>query len=394
MTNANPGPRTGPLQGVRVLEFPAIGPAPFAGALLADMGADVLRLDRVEPIDLGTPVPSRFDFYNRNKRSLAVDLKQPQGRDAVLRLVEGMDILIEGFRPGVAERLGLGPEPCLARRPSLVYGRMTGWGQHGPLAHEAGHDINYLALSGALHCIGEAGRAPVPPLNLAADLGGGAMYLAVGVLAALTQARASGRGQVVDAGMIDGVAHLMSAFLAFRQLGSWSLGRQENIVDGGAPYYGTYATADGKYVAVGAMEARFYANLLRCMGLDPAGLPDQHDRAAWPRLCEVFAGVFRARTRDAWVRACAGQEACLTPVLDMDEAVAHPHMQARGVFRDVQGALQPAPAPRFSDTPGSLYREPPEAGSHSLEVLAECGFSAQEIATLQHSGAVRQAATP
>lgn len=391
-TTTQPTSACGPLLGVRVLELPAIGPTPFAGALLADMGADVLRLDRTTPIDLGTPVPSRFDFYNRNKRSLAVDLKQAAGRDAVLRLVETMDIVIEGFRPGVAEKLGVGPDACLARRPALVYGRMTGWGQHGPLAHEAGHDINYLALSGALHCIGEAGRAPMPPLNLAADLGGGAMYLAVGVLAALTQARASGRGQVVDAGMVDGVSHLMSAFQAFRQLGSWSLARQDNIVDGGAPYYGTYETADGKYVAVGAMEARFYANLLRCMRLDPADLPGQHDRQAWPRLRAVFAGVFRSRSRDAWVSACAGQDACLTPVLDMDEAVAHSHMQARGVFCEVQGALQPAPAPRFSATPGGIYRAPPDAGSHSLEVLAECGFTASEIAALQQCGAVMQAA--
>ncbi|MDB5731723.1 MAG: carnitine dehydratase, partial [Variovorax sp.] len=307
----------GPLDGVRVLELPAIGPAPFCGALLADLGADVVRIDRATAVDLGTPVPPHFDFYNRNKRSVALDLKSRAAVDAALQMVRHADILIEGFRPGVAERLGLGPAECLERNPRLVYGRMTGWGQDGPLAQAVGHDINYLALSGALHCIGEKDRPPVPPLNLAADLGGGAMYLAVGVLAALTEARRSGLGQVVDAAMVDGLANLMSAFSAFRQMGEWTDKRGENIVDGGAPFYGTYETRDGKYVAVGAIEARFYEALTAGMGLQVAQLPPQNDRSTWPRVRAQFADIFRTRTRDEWVAAMEGRDACFSPVLDL-----------------------------------------------------------------------------
>lgn len=382
---------SGPLSGVRVLELPAIGPAPFCGALLADMGADVVRIDRATAIDLGTPVPPQFDFYNRNKRSVALDLKARPAVEAALQLARHADILIEGFRPGVAERLGLGPEPCLAVNPRLVYGRMTGWGQQGPLAQEVGHDINYLALSGALHCIGEKGRPPVPPLNLAADLGGGAMYLAVGVLAALNEARRSGQGQVVDAAMVDGLANLMSAFSAFRQMGEWTSDRGENVVDGGAPYYGTYETRDGKYVAVGAIEERFYLALLGGMDLDAAQLPAQNDRAHWPAVRERFAQVFKTRTRDEWVEVMRGRDACFSPVLDLDEAPAHAHMQSREVFTRFDGVRHASPAPRFTRTPSALRRPAPASGQHSGEVLAEWGVPAADIAALRESGAMRQA---
>ena len=365
---------TGPLSGVRVIELAAIGPAPFAGALLGDLGADVVRIDR--PPLPGAPVdpPPRFDFYNRNKRSLVLDLKQPGDVQTLLRLVRKADVLIEGFRPGVTERLGLGPAECLAANPRLVYGRMTGWGQQGPLALDAGHDINYLALTGALHSIGSAGQPPAPPLNLVADLGGGAMYLAVGVLAAVIEARQSGRGQVVDAAMVDGVANLMSAFQALRQRGLWTDGRGENIVDGGAPYYGSYETSDGKHLAVGAMEPQFYAALLQGLGLADAPvppLPAQNDRSAWPVLRERFATVFRTRTRDDWVQAFAGCDACIAPVLSIDEAPLHPQMQARDTFTHFDDALHPSPAPRFSRTPGSLRRPAPAAGQHNQEVLAD-----------------------
>ncbi|MBX3642124.1 MAG: CoA transferase [Rubrivivax sp.] len=369
----------GPLHGFRILELAAIGPAPFCGALLADLGADVVRVDRVLPPGREPDQPPRFDFYNRNKRSVALDLKTPQGIDTVLDLVAHADVLLEGFRPGVTERLGLGPAQCLARNPRLVYGRMTGWGQDGPLAQEAGHDINYLAITGALGSLGAPGAPPPPPLNLVADLGGGAMYLAVGVLAAALAARDSGRGQVVDAAMVDGVVHLMSAFQAYRQQGTWTANRGENIVDGGAPFYGTYETADGRYVAVGAIEPQFYAALLAVMELDPATLPPQNERASWPAMRERFAAVFRTRTRDAWSQAAAGRDACLAPVLTIDEAPAHPQLAARGTFHDFDGLRHPGPAPRFSATPGSLRRPTPWPGQHQAEVLRDWGAAAPAV---------------
>jgi len=382
---------SGPLNGVHVVELPAIGPAPFCGALLADLGADVVRIDRVTPVDLGAPTPPRFDFYNRNKRSVALDLKSRAAVDVALRMVRGADILLEGFRPGVAERLGLGPAECIGVNPRLIYGRVTGWGQDGPLAQTVGHDINYLALSGALHCIGEHGRQPVPPLNLVADLGGGAMYLAAGVLAALFEARISGRGQVIDAAMLDGLANLMSAFSAFRQMGQWTLDREDNMVDGGAPFYRTYETRDAKYIAVGAIEARFYEALTAGMGLDVAQLPPQNNRAAWPRMRELFANTFKSRTRDEWVTAMQGRDACFSPVLDIDEAPAHPHMRARRVFRTFDGAVHPSPAPRFERTPADLRRSAPAPGQHSVEVLAEWGVNSSEIDALLRTGAMLQA---
>lgn len=370
-------PPTGPLTGLRVLELAAIGPVPFAGALLADMGADVVRVDRL-PAQPGATPPqaARFDFYNRNKRSVALDLKQADAVQTALDMVRQTDVLLEGFRPGVTERLGLGPEVCLGLNPRLVYGRMTGWGQTGPMAMEAGHDINYLALTGALHAIGEPGRPPVPPLNLVADLGGGAMYLVTGILAAIMQARQSGQGQVVDAAMIDGVTHLMSAFQAFRQEGLWADERGKNIVDGGAPYYGCYETRDGKYIAIGAMEPQFYAALLQVLGLHDDALPAQHDQSNWPVLHARFAQIFLTRTRDEWMARAAGRDACMSPVLSIDEAPEHPQMKARHVYTPFDGLRHPSPAPRFSRTPSSVRRSTPAAGQHTQEVLAEWGVKA------------------
>jgi alpha-methylacyl-CoA racemase len=382
---------SGPLSHLRVIELTAIGPVPFAGGLLADMGADVVRVDR-KPVPGQPPEkPPQYDFYNRNKRSLALDLKQPVAVQTMLQMVSRADVLLEGYRPGVAERLGLGPDVCFERNPRLIYGRMTGWGQDGPLAQEAGHDIDYLALTGALHCIGGPEKPPAPPLNLVADLGGGAMYLVAGVLAALVEARESGQGQVVDAAMVDGVANLMSAFQAFRQQGEWTANRGENIVDGGAPYYGTYETADGKHVAVGAIEPHFYANLLAVLQLRAADLPAQNDRPSWPIMRERFAAVFRTRTRDQWEQAFAGREACFAPVLNMDEAWQHPHMRARETFSAFDGVHHPTPAPRFSRTPAALRRRAPAAGEHSLEILEQWGVSESAITALRSQNAVHSA---
>ncbi|MFO1218697.1 MAG: CaiB/BaiF CoA-transferase family protein [Burkholderiaceae bacterium] len=376
MNTIRPGaPASGPLEGLRVIELTAIGPVPFAGAWLADMGADVVHVDRPPGTDPTRTTP-RFDFYNRNKRSVALDLKQPAAVGRLLALVEKADVLLEGYRPGVAERLGVGPDVCAQRNPKLVYARMTGWGQHGALSQEAGHDINYLALTGALHYIGGPGQAPAPPLNLVADLGGGAMYLVAGVLAALHEVARSGQGQVIDAAMVDGVAHLMSAFQAYRQQGTWTANRGENIVDGGAPYYGTYETQDGKYVAVGAIEPHFYANLLAVLGLDAAALPPQNERSAWPAMRERFAAIFRSRTREQWERAMAGREACFSPVLDIDEAWTHPQMVERGTFTRFDGLRHPSPAPRLSRTPGMLCRPTPTPGQHDDEVRRDWGVAA------------------
>lgn len=363
---------TGALAGIRVVEFAGQGPGPFCGGLLADFGADVVLIDRP---DRAPDTPRRFDFYMRNKRSVGADLKTDRGRALALAMIARADLLIEGYRPGVMERLGLGPAQALSANPRLVYGRMTGWGQDGPMVQEAGHDINYLALTGALHAIGPEGTPPPPPLNLVADLGGGAMYLAFGLLAALHVARATGQGQVVDAAMIDGVSHLMSAFQAFRQQGSWTDRRGDNIVDGGAPWYGTYACADGRFVAVGAMEPQFYAALVHGLGLDPDSLPPREDRASWPALRALFAARFATRDRDAWVARMAGRDACLSPVLTIDEAWSHPQMLARGVHAQLGGLRHPSPAPRLSATPGSLRRQAPEPGADTADVMGDWGLT-------------------
>ena len=381
---------TGPLDGFRVVEMGGIGPAPFAGALLGDLGAEVLRIDRITRPGIEPDLPPQFDFYNRNKRSVAFDLKQPQAVAAVVNLVANADALIEGFRPGVMERLGLGPEVCAAVNPRLVYARMTGWGQQGPMAQEVGHDINYLALTGALHCLGEADRPPPPPLNLVADLGGGALYLVVGLLAASMEARQSGRGQTIDVAMIDGVTHLMSAFQAFRQQGSWTARRADNIVDSGAPFYRSYGTKDGKFVAVGAIEPHFYGNLIKVMGIDGENLPDQNDRAAWPPMRERFAKIFATRTRDEWVTAAAGRDACLAPVLTIDEAPEHPQMRARDVYSMFDGLRHPSPAPRFSRTRSELRRPTPPPGHDSRQALSDWGVPPDQVAALEAAGAMAQ----
>ena len=376
----------GPLAGIRIIEMAGIGPGPFCGMLLADMGADVIRVDRLAPSGLGVEIPVRYDLFNRNKRSLAVDLKSPEGVATVLRLAKEADILIEGFRPGVMEKLGLGPDVCLAANPRLVYGRMTGWGQDGPLARAAGHDINYIALTGALAAIGPAGGAPVPPLNLLGDFGGGSMYLAMGVLAAHIEALRSGKGQVVDAAIVDGTAGLLTMFHAFRLMGAFQTRRGANLLDGGAPFYGVYETGDGRHVAIGALEPKFYAELIEKLGLAGEELPQQYDTKGWPRLKARFEEVFRTRTRDEWCAILEGTDACFAPVLDLDEAKAHPHMAARKIHPSVDGVVNTAPAPRFSRTPSEIAHPATEPGADTAEILASYGFGAEEIARLKASG--------
>ncbi len=380
---------TGPLSGVRVVELAGIGPGPFAAMLLADLGADVVRIDRAQQALGGDPLDPPKDILNRGRRSVAVDLKHPDGAETVLRLVERADALLEGFRPGVMERLGLGPEVCAARNPRLVYGRMTGWGQDGPYAQAAGHDINYIALSGALDPIGRRGGPPTPPLNLVGDFGGGAMFLALGVVAGILEARSSGQGQVVDTAMVDGSAVLMSMFHSFVAMGMWSWERGTNILDTGAHMYDTYECADGRYVAIGALEPQFYAELRRLTGLDTDPEFDaQMDRTRWPLLKEKLAGVFKTKTRDEWCSLMEHTDACFAPVLTMAEAPQHPHNLHRGTFTEVAGVSQAAPAPRFSRTPGAIRRPPPHAGQHTDEALAEWGFGTADIAKLREAGAI------
>jgi alpha-methylacyl-CoA racemase len=376
----------GPLAGIRVLEFEAIGPAPFCGMLLADLGADVLVVDRPDAADLGLRRARRHDVMMRGKRSVMLDLKSPAAAEAALALAARADALIEGFRPGVMERLGLGPEAALARNPRLVYGRMTGWGQDGPLAPRAGHDINYIAQAGVLHAMGGAGEAPLPPLNLVGDFGGGGMLLAFGVAAALVEAARSGRGQVIDAAMVEGASLLAAMFAGLLKDGQWSEARGANFLDGGAPWYGTYETKDGRFVSIGSIEARFYGELLARLGLDEKDLPSQHDRARWPELKDLFTQVFKSRTRDEWCRIFEGSDACFAPVLTWSEARAHAHTVARKGYVSVAGVEQPAPAPRFSRTPGEVRRAPPERGEGGEEALSEWGFSAAELERLQSRG--------
>ncbi|MEU6264786.1 CaiB/BaiF CoA transferase family protein [Saccharopolyspora shandongensis] len=354
----------GPLAGVKVVELAGIGPAPFCAMLLADLGADVVRVDRP------TAAGGNNDLLNRGKRSVQVDLKHERGAEAVLALAERADVLLEGLRPGVTERLGVGPEQCWAVNPKLVYGRMTGWGQHGPLAPTAGHDIDYISLGGMLHAIGREGGPPQVPANLLGDFGGGSMYLAVGVLAALLEARTSGRGQVVDAAIVDGAAHLGTMLFSFLSTGGWKTERGTNLLDTGAPYYDVYETSDGEYVSVGALEPQFYAELLDRLGL--AGeVPDRDDPANWPALRERFAATFRQRTRQEWAELFAGSDACVAPVLSMAEAETHPHIAARETLVRRDGVLQPAPAPRFSRTPNPPPGPVAEAGADTEEVLRD-----------------------
>ncbi len=379
---------SGPLSGIRVIEMAGMGPGPFCGMLLADMGADVVRVERLASTDRGIEFPPKFDLLNRNKRSLAIDLKSEAGRAAVLRLATNAHVLIEGFRPGVMERLGLGPQECLAASPALVYGRITGWGQDGPLAQAAGHDLNYIALAGALEAIGPAGGAPSVPLNVVGDFGGGALYLAMGLLAAVIEARASGQGQVVDCAMVDGVASLLTMQYALLQMGQWSRPRGENLLDGGAPFYGVYRTSDGQYVSVAPVEKRFYEEMLERIGLAGETLPRQNDPAGWRLLRERLAAVFATRTRAEWDAVLEGTDACYAPVLNLREAAGHPHSQARGGYAEVEGVLQPQPAPRFSRTPSTLRSAAPRPGADSLKVLVDWGFGEEDVARMQAAGVI------
>jgi alpha-methylacyl-CoA racemase len=373
----------GPLAGYRIIELAGIGPGPFCGMMLSDMGAEVIRVERAAP---GAPAPK--DVLVRNRRSIAVDLKSPAGVETVLRLCEGADALFEGFRPGVTERLGLGPDDCMGRNPKLVYGRMTGWGQDGPMAQAAGHDINYIGLSGALHAIGRAGERPVPPLNLVGDFGGGGMLLAFGVVCALLEAQRSGKGQVVDAAMVDGAASLMSMFFSFAAQGGFTDQRGTNLLDGGAHFYDTYETKDGKYVCIGSIEPQFYALLVEKAGLDPDTFAPQMDREQWPALKDKLAEVFLTKTRDEWCGIMEGTDVCFAPVLSLFEAPDHPHNRARGTFVDVDGITQPAPSPRFSRTVPEVRGAGRPPGSDSDEVLRSFGFSDAEIERLMSEGAV------
>ncbi|MFM8268173.1 MAG: CaiB/BaiF CoA transferase family protein [Ilumatobacteraceae bacterium] len=384
---------SGPLAGYRIVEIAGIGPGPFAGMLLADMGAEVVRVERTQAVRSPLPEGAHFDVMLRGRRNVAIDLKHPDGLAVLLDLVGRADGLIEGFRPGVMERLGAGPEVCLARNPRLVYGRMTGWGQDGPYASAAGHDINYIALAGALAHIGRAGDPPVPPLNLVGDFGGGGMFLAFGTVCALLEAQRTGLGQVVDAAMVDGSAVLMSMFWSFRNAGLHDEhARGTNLLDTGAHFYEVFECADGAYVSIGSIEPQFYAELLRLTGLaDDVEFAAQMDRAAWPRLKERLAAVFRTRTRDEWCAVMEGTDVCFAPVLTMSEAARHPHNLERRTFIEVAGALQPAPAPRLSRTPAEVTRPPAHAGADTLSVLAEWGISDDRVAELVASGAVRQA---
>jgi len=373
---------------VKVIELVGIGPGPFAAMLLADMGADVIRIHRAESVERGFD-PGGVPVLDRGRRSVGVDLKHADGVECVLRLVERADALVEGYRPGVTERLGVGPDDCFARNPRLVYGRMTGWGQDGPMAQAAGHDINYIALAGALAHFGRAGSKPTPPINMVGDFGGGGMFLAFGVVCGILEARGSGEGQVVDAAMVDGSAILMSMIWGLRSLGAWNEELGTNVLDTGAPFYETYATADGRFVSLGSLEPQFYAELVAKLGLDSDDLPAQMDRGGWPRLRERFAELFKTKTRDEWREILEGSDACFAPVLTMSEAAEHPHIRSRGTVVEHDGVLQPGPAPRFSRTPTGISRPPARPGEHTDEVLAEWGFAADEIAKLRDAGAIR-----
>ncbi len=390
VSNFNEGGKSslaGPLAGVRVLELAGIGPVPFCGMLLADMGAEILRIDRPDP-GLRSDRNPRHDLLNRGRRSAAMDLKDPRCIKLVSRLAGQADILLEGFRPGVMERLGLGPEPLLAEHPHLVYGRMTGWGQEGPLARRAGHDINYIALSGALHAMGRPGEPPQPPLNLIGDFGGGALYLAFGVLSAVIEAKRSGRGQVVDAAMLDGALSLMTMAFGMRQMGLWSAARGENFLDGSAPYYRCYETADGNFVAVGAVEPEFWAELLRRMGLEGIDPAQQRNRSTWPDTERRLAEAFRTKNRAEWCLLLEDFDTCFAPVLGMDEISSHPHMRARDSLVDTFGIPAPAPAPRLSRTPASLGLPPPRPGEHTREALLDWGASPEELDLLAAEGKI------
>ncbi len=372
----------GPLTGVRVLELGGIGPGPFCCMLLADLGANVIRVDRASPADIGLPGGDpKFALLTRGRRSIALDLKSSEAIEIVRTLAKSSDVLVEGFRPGVTERLGLGPDDLMTINPRLVYGRMTGWGQEGPLAQTAGHDINYIAVTGALNAFGSRSGPPVAPLNLLGDFAGGSLYLALGIVSALFETQKSGKGQVVDAAIVDGVIHLMTDLFGKFASGQWSLARATNTLDGGAPFYGVYLTKDHQYLSIAPIEGRFFREFLKRTGIEPPA--NQHDRSRWPDLRAKLEAVFRTKTRDEWVAVFGTRDVCCAPVLDLQEAVAHPHMRARKAFVEVDGVVQPAPAPRFSRTTPSISGGPVPPGQHSDEILAEHGYTEAQIATLR-----------
>ncbi|MBI3284365.1 MAG: CoA transferase [Burkholderiales bacterium] len=382
---------SGPLTGIRVIEMVGLGPCPFAAMMLADMGAEVVRIDRKAAPGAANPFPmlgTKYDVMARGRRSLALDLKQPEAKQVLLNLLEQADVVLEGFRPGVMERLGLGPEVCLQRNPKLVYGRITGWGQDGPLAQAAGHDLNYIALSGMLQAMGRADTPPAPPLNLVGDFGGGAMMLAFGVLCALLEAKNSGRGQVVDAAMVEGSALLGAMIYGLRGFGAWGERREANLLDGGAHFYDSYACADGKFVTVGAIEPQFYARLLQLAGIDDPAFEAQMDTRRWPELKSKLAAIFKTKTRQQWCDLLEGSDACFAPVLDMAEAPQHPHNRARAVFIEVDGVTQPAPAPRFSRTAPEVCMPPAAPGQHSEQVLRDWGVTEALIQGLLKRSAI------
>lgn len=379
----------GSLQGLRVIEMAGIGPAPFCAMLLADMGAEVLRVDRLVASDIGIPVPTKFDLLNRNKRSVAIDLKSPEGHATVSRLIAQADILIEGFRPGVMERLGLGPEAFQSLNPRLVYGRMTGWGQEGPLAQAAGHDLNYIALTGVLAAMGRKDEPPGIPLNLIGDFAGGSLYLAMGILAALHRARDTGRGQVVDAAIVDGTTNLLTMLYGYQQAGQWINERGVNVTDGGSPYYDVYQTADGKYVSVAPVEKKFYLDFMARIGLNVDDLPPQDDRAQWGRLRQTIADTLKQKSREHWCALLEGTDACFAPVLDIEECQHHPHNRFRQLHVNVDGVMNPAPAPRFSETPSTLRKTPSHPGEDTETALSDWGFSRDELEALKACTAIR-----
>jgi alpha-methylacyl-CoA racemase len=378
----------GPLSGVKIVELAGIGPGPFAGMLLSDMGADIVRIDRAQQVNPGSFDKPNLEPLYRGRRSIGVDLKNPEGVETVLKLVEQADALFEGFRPGVTERLGLGPDACLARNPKLVYGRMTGWGQDGPMAQAAGHDINYIALAGALAHFGREGGKPTPPINLVGDFGGGGMFMAFGIVCGVLEARASGKGQVIDVAMVDGSATLMSMMWGLKKIGFWDEQLGQNVLDTGAPFYDTYETADGKFISLGSLEPQFYAELIQRIGWEGEELPFQMDRTGWGTLREKFTALFKTKTRDEWDKILLGTDACYAPVLTMSEAADDPHMKARNTIINRGGVDQPAPAPRFSRTAGEIERDAPWPGQHTDEALTDWGFSDGDVAKLRESGAV------
>lgn len=381
----------GPLCGLKIVEMSNIGPAPFCGMLLADLGADVLRVARLSTSDLGFDIEPRFDLLNRGKQAVAIDLKASEGIETVKKAIASADVLIEGFRPGVMERLGLAPDICHALNPALVYGRLTGWGQEGSMAQMAGHDINYIALTGALAAIGEQGRAPMPPLNLVGDFAAGSLYLALGILAAVIEARQSGKGQVIDGAMVDGATHLMTMHHGYRQAGMWENARGSNSIDGGSPYYTTYLTRDGRYMAVGAVEQRFYRLMIDLLGLGGEDLPEQHDTRQWPELRARLAETFLTKTRDEWAAIFAQTDACVTPILDIDESLSSGIAQERALFTDVGGIVSPAVAPRFSRTPAKVRHGTLDPNRSSREALLAWGAAPADIDALADKGIIPSA---